>query len=118
VTAAEILGAPNAHNFMIATTKFFTANPKLYGAFLTAMQEATEIIKQDKRTAAELYIRVTRDKSSADDILKIMNDPGNEYAFNVTPEGDMKTMQFMHQIGSIKVKPESWKDLLFPNPGK
>jgi len=118
VTAAEILGAPNAHNFMIATAKFFTANPKLYGAFLTAMQEATEIIKQDKRAAAELYIRVTRDKSSPDEILKIMNDPGNEYAFNVTPEGDMKTMQFMHQIGSIKVRPESWRDLLFPTPGK
>jgi len=24
----------------------------------------------------------------------------------------------MHTIGSIKVKPETWNDLLFPMPGK
>jgi NitT/TauT family transport system substrate-binding protein len=117
-TATEILGAPNCHNFMISPAKFYTANPKLYGAFLAAMQEATNIIVKDKRAAAELYIRVTRDKSSVEDILRIMNDTGHEYAFNVTPDGDMKTMQFMHQIGSIKVKPESWADLLFPLPAK
>ncbi len=30
----------------------------------------------------------------------------------------MRMIQFMHSIGSIKVKPESWNDLLFPAPGK
>jgi NitT/TauT family transport system substrate-binding protein len=117
-TATEILGAPNCHNFMIATKKFYTENPKLYGAFLSAMREATDIINKDKRAATELYIRVTKDKSSVDDILKIMNDTGNAYAFDIRPEGDMKTLQFMHQIGSLKVRPESWDDLLFPAPRK
>ena len=56
-TATEILGAPNCHNFMVAPTKFYTANPKMYAAFLKAMQEATIIINQDKRTAAERYGR-------------------------------------------------------------
>jgi hypothetical protein len=42
-----------------------------------------------------------------------MNDPGHEYIFNVSPQGDMLTMEFMYKIGSIKVKPE-WKELLFP----
>jgi NitT/TauT family transport system substrate-binding protein len=117
-TATEILGAPNCHNFMVAPTKFYTANPKLYTAFLKAMQEATDIINKDKRAAAELYIRVTRDKSSVDQMLRIMNDTGNEYVFNVTPQGDMLTMEFMYSIGSIKVKPE-WKDMLFPGlPGR
>ena len=78
----------------------------------------SNIINQDKRAAAELYIRVTKDKTSVDDMLKIMNDTGNEYAFDVTPPGDMVTIQFMHAIGSIKVKPETWSDLLFPKPGK
>ena len=49
--------------------------------------------------------------------LKIMNAAG-EYNFNQRPEGDMRMIQFMHTIGSIKVKPESWNDLLFPMPGK
>jgi NitT/TauT family transport system substrate-binding protein len=43
-----------------------------------------------------------------------MTAPGNEYNFNQTPEGDMRIVDFMHKIGSIKVKAESWKDLLFP----
>jgi hypothetical protein len=30
----------------------------------------------------------------------------------------MRMIQLMHAIGSIKVKPESWSDLLFPAPGK
>jgi len=45
------------------------------------MQDATEIINKDKRAAAELYIRMTKDKSSPDEILKIMNAAG-EYNFN------------------------------------
>ncbi len=61
---------------MATTTKFYTANPKAYAAYLAAMQEATDIINKDKRAAAELYIRMTKDKSSADEILKIMNDSG------------------------------------------
>ena len=24
-------------------------------------------------------------------------------------------IEFMHKIGTIKVKPETWKDLFFPN---
>ena len=73
------------------------------------------MINKDKRAAAELYIRVTKDKSSVDDLLKIMTAPGNEYNFNKTPEGDMRIVDFMYRIGSIKVKAESFKDLLFPS---
>ena len=107
---------------MATATKFYTANPKTYAAFLRALQEATDIINKDKRAAAEVYIRMTRDKSPVDEILKIMTAPGNEYNFNQTPEGDMRMIDFMQKIGSIKVKPECWKDLLFPavpgQPGK
>ena len=117
VSSTEILGAPLNFNILATTTKFHAANPKAYAAYLAAMQEATEIINTDKRAAAELYIRMTKDKSSTDEILKIMNASG-EYNFNQRPEGDMRMIQFMHTIGSIKVKPESWNDLLFPMPGK
>jgi NitT/TauT family transport system substrate-binding protein len=117
VSSTEILGGHINFNILATTTKFHNANPKAYAAYLAAMQEATEIINKDKRAAAELYIRMTKDKSSADEILKIMNASG-EYNFNQRPEGDMRMIQFMHTIGSIKVKPESWNDLLFPMPGK
>ena len=117
VSSTEILGGHINFNILATTTKFHGASPKAYAAYLAAMQEATEIINKDKRAAAELYIRMTKDKSSADEILRIMNASG-EYNFNQRPEGDMRMIQFMHAIGSIKVKPESWNDLLFPAPGK
>jgi NitT/TauT family transport system substrate-binding protein len=79
------------------------------------MQEATELINKNKRAAAELYIRMTKDKSSPEEIQKIMEASG-EYNFNQTPVGDMRMIEFMHAIGSIKVKPSSWSDLLFATP--
>ncbi len=117
VSSIEILGGHINFNILATTTKFREGNPKAYGAYLAAMQEATDIINKDKRAAAELYIRMTKDKSSVDDILKIMSASG-EYNFNQRPDGDMRMIQFMHTIGSIKVKPESWNDLLFSMPGK
>lgn len=117
VSSTEILGGHINFNILATTTKFHGANPKAYAAYLAAMHEATDIINKDRRAAAELYIRMTKDKSSADEILKIMNASG-EYNFNQRPEGDMRMIRFMHTIGSIKVKPESWNDLLFPTPGK
>jgi NitT/TauT family transport system substrate-binding protein len=113
VTSTEIVGSPIPFNLIATTTKFYTANPKAYAAFLAALQEATDSINKDKRAAAELYIRVTKDKSPVEEILKIMNDTGNEYS--LVPKGNMPMVEFMYKIGSIKVKPESWKDLFFPN---
>ncbi len=113
ITSTEIVGNPIPFNLIATSTKFYTANPKTYAAFLAALQEATDIINKDKRAAAELYIRVTKDKSPVEEILKIMNDPGNEYS--LIPKGNIPMVEFMYKIGSIKVKPESWKDLFFPN---
>ncbi|HTX54087.1 MAG TPA: ABC transporter substrate-binding protein [Candidatus Baltobacteraceae bacterium] len=112
-TSTEIVGSPIPFNIIAATSKFYTANPKTYAAFLAALQEATDLVNKDKRAAAELYIRVTKDKSTPDELLKIMNDQGNEYS--LVPKGNMPMIEFMHKIGTIKVKPETWKDLFFPN---
>jgi len=42
----------------------------------------------------------------------MLNDPLIQ--FGLTPKNTMKYADFMYQIGSIKVKPKSWKDLFFP----
>ena len=114
ISSLDIVGPIN-FNVVATTTKFYNANPKAYNAYLAALKEATEMINKDKRAAAETYIRVTKDKSPVDAILKIMTAPGNEYNFNKTPEGDMRIVEFMYKIGSIKVKAESFNDLLFPS---
>jgi NitT/TauT family transport system substrate-binding protein len=113
ITSTEIVGSPIPFNLIATPTKFYTANPKAYAAFLAALQEATDLINKDKRAAAELYIKIAKDKSTPDEILKIMTDQGNEYS--LVPKGNMPMIEFMYKIGTIKVKPESWKDLFFPN---
>ena len=44
---------------------------------------------------------------------KMLNDPAIVYT--TTPQNVMKYVDFMAKVGSIKVKPDSWKDLFFPN---
>lgn len=109
----DVLGGPATFNVIWTTTKFHDENPKVYAAFVAALDEATAIINQDKRAAAETYLRVSHDKSSLDSILKMLDDP--EISYTTTPHNVMKYVDFMYKIHSIKVKPESWKDMFFPN---
>ena len=113
LNSVDVLGGPISFNVVAATSKFYNENPKLYAVFMQSLQEATDFINKDKRAAAEIYIRMTRDKSPVDDILKIVNDPQIEYS--LLPKNVMKMVDFMHKSGTIKVKPDSWKDLFFPN---
>src|SRR6202163_1300023 len=46
--------------------RFFEANPKLCAAFIAAMNEANALIANDKRRAAEIYLAVSKQKSSSD----------------------------------------------------
>ena len=113
ISSTEILGGPISFNVVAASTKFQQGNPKTYAAFMAALQEATDFINRDKRAAAEIYVKATKDKSGVEGILKIMNDPTIEYS--LVPGNIMKIVDFMYKIGSIKTKPSSWKDMFFPN---
>ena len=108
----DVLGGPGTFNVIYATTKFREANPKVYQAFLAAFEEATAIINRDKRAAAQFYLNTSHEKDTLPDILKMLNDPQVE--FTQTPKNVTKYTDFLYKIGSIKVKPLSWKDLFFP----
>jgi NitT/TauT family transport system substrate-binding protein len=107
----EIMGGPHTFTLVYTTGAFHDANPKLYRAFLAAIKEAIDLINRDKSGAAKIYIDMTRAKESVSDIVAILDDP--QVKFTMTPEGTMKFADFMHQIGSIKNKPSSWKDYFF-----
>jgi NitT/TauT family transport system substrate-binding protein len=113
LNSVDVLGGPISVNVVAATTRFYNENPKLYAVFMKALEEATEFINKDKRAAAEIYIKLTKDKSPVEDIVKIMNDPQMEYS--LMPKNIMKMVDFMYKTGTIKVKPASWKELFFPN---
>ncbi|MEO6269906.1 MAG: ABC transporter substrate-binding protein, partial [Lautropia sp.] len=111
LSSTEILGGPLSFNVLATSTKFHSANPKLYKAFMTAFAEATDWVNANKRAAAELYLRVSKDKSSVDEVLKIVEAP--ETSYTLTPKGLMPVVEFMRKTGAIKVLPASWKDMFF-----
>lgn len=108
----DVIGGPATFNVITATTKFHDENPKTYKAFFDAFKEATEWINTHHREAAEVYLRVSKDKrATVDSITEILDDP--DVSFTITPHNVMKYVDFMHKIGSIKVAPASWKDMFF-----
>ena len=110
----DVLGGPATFNVIWTTAKFRAQNPKVYQAFVEAFDESIAIINADKKAAAADYLRLSKDKhSSLADILAMLEDPKIE--FTTTPHNVMKYADFMYKVGSIKVKPTSWKDLFFDN---
>jgi NitT/TauT family transport system substrate-binding protein len=113
VNSYDVLGGPATFNVVWTTSKFRNENPKLYDAFVKALDEATAMINTDRQKAAEAYLRISRDKDSVQEIVAMLNDP--QIVYTTTPQNIMKYVDFMFKTGSIKVKPDSWKDLFFPN---
>jgi NitT/TauT family transport system substrate-binding protein len=93
------------------TRRFFEANPKLCGAFIAAMNEANALIARDSKKAAEIYLAISKQKSTPDEIIRILADPNSK--FSTVPNGTMKYAEFMSRVGTIKAKPATWRDLFF-----
>lgn len=104
------------HTLIVAYTRdsFFKKNSKLYEATYLGLSEAIDIINADKVAAADLFIRVTKSKLTKDQIMAILGDE-NMIAFSATPSRVMPFAEYMVKNGMLKNKPESWKDLFFPN---
>ena len=109
----DVWGGPQTFICAWTTTKFKEANPKTYQAMVAALGEAIDWINHDKRGAAALYVRMTKSKDSVDDIQKILEDPLVEYT--LTPKNVVKFVEFKNEIGTLKAKPASWKDMFFEN---
>jgi len=109
----DVLGGPATFNVVWTTSKFRAENPRIYGAFVKALDEAIGQINADRKAAAEAYLRISKDKDTVQDILAMLNDPA--IVFTTTPQNVMKYVDFMLKTGTIKTKPDSWKELFFPD---
>jgi NitT/TauT family transport system substrate-binding protein len=111
-TGYDIMGGEVSNLVFVTTDKFRNENPKVYEAVVAALNGAIEWTNADKRRAAKLYIEMTREKKlSEDDIVEIISAPG--FDFTKVPKKTFDFAAFMHRIGSLRNKPESWKDLYF-----
>lgn len=113
LSSFDILGGPATTSLVWTTTRFHDSQPRLYAAFVKGMEEAFEIINRDRKAAAAFYLKVTRTNETPEAVARMLDDP--LIRWGITPSNVMKQVDFMHRVGSIKVKPDSWKDLFFPN---
>ena len=107
----DVMGGANTFLMVWAAKKFRDENPKTYKAVVDALKEATDTINADKRRAAEIYVKQGGGKETAEKIFKMMSDPQIHYT--LAPERILPYAQFMHQVGTLKNNPTSWKDLFF-----
>jgi NitT/TauT family transport system substrate-binding protein len=112
-TAYEIMGGSMTGLTFTSNETFRKANPKVFDAVSKAFDESFTWINSDKRRAARLYIDMTKERRlTEDDLYNLFVTPDMEYT--KVPNNVEKMVQFLHSIGSVKTKPESWKDLFFP----
>lgn len=95
-----------------APRRFVEANPKLTQAFIDALDEANALIEKDKALAAEIFVRSSKVKVDAAEVLEMLKDPDTR--FSTTPNGVMNFAEFMGLAGSIKNKPAKWTDMFVP----
>jgi NitT/TauT family transport system substrate-binding protein len=97
---------------VFASKSFADANPRTLAAFLAALDEANDLIADNKEAAADIYVRSSKVKVSQAEILEILRDPDTR--FSATPNGVMNFADFLHRAGTIRVKPASWSELFVP----
>lgn len=111
IAASEVLGRSTL-DVVFAPRRFVDANPAITAAFLAAMDEAVALIEADPIAAAQSFLRLSSARVTEADVLSMIRDPDTR--FSATPDGVMRYADFMHQVGSIKVKPGRWSDLFIP----
>jgi NitT/TauT family transport system substrate-binding protein len=109
----DIMGGSTTFTMLSTTARFRDANPEAYAAVLAALEEANEFIRVNPEQAAQILFAAEAGAGfTVEELVEVLRDPDIE--FTTTPENTLKYAEFMHEIGSIETRPESWRDLFFP----
>ena len=108
----DLMGGPNTYTLAYTSAKFHDRNPKLYQAVYNALIEATDRVNQDIRAAAQYWIEDSESKLTVDFVAAAGS--GKDVKWTTIPSRTMQGADFMFEVGTIKVKPKSWKDYFFP----
>lgn len=112
LNSVDVMGGPATITVIFGTTKFHDANPKIIAAIAAALNDAVQIIAKDRRGAAEMYLKVSKEKLDANELAAMLGEPG--FDFTTAPHGTMKYAEQMYGTGVIKTQPTTWKDPFFP----
>ena len=112
MTTGDVMGGATTFTMISTTTKFHDENPKAYAAFVAALKQSFDMIRADKKAAAQVLLDSMGGKGwTAEELVEMLNDP--KIYYTTKPENVMKYATFMHEIGSLKHGPGSLKELFF-----
>lgn len=112
MTSNDAIGGLSTFTMLYTTSKFHDANPNVYAAFLAAFTEAMRLINADRRAAAETFIAMEGQGMKLDEVMEVLED--KDVRYTTSPEALMKYADFMHSVGTLKIRPADWKELFFP----
>ncbi|HZC98113.1 MAG TPA: ABC transporter substrate-binding protein [Bradyrhizobium sp.] len=113
LSSPDVMGGPLSQAQFFTTTKFADANPKIVQAVRDATKEAQDLIRNDTKTAVEIYKEITGDKTSVEDLLAWLKEPGM-MEWNLEPQGTMKFATHLFKTGTLKTQPKAWTDYYLP----
>ena len=113
LSSPDVMGGPLSQAQFFTTTKFAEANPKIIQAVRDATKEAQDLIRSDTKTAVDIYKEITGDKTSADDLLAWLKEPGM-MEWNLQPQGTMKFANHLFKTGTLKTQPKAWTEYYLP----
>lgn len=108
----DLFGGKATYTVAYTSAKFRDRDPKLYRALYNAMKEATETVRTDIDRASRYWIEDSGSKLTTEFVAKAGSGKGTEWT--MVPERTMEAAAFMADIGTLKVRPKSWKDYFFP----
>ncbi len=106
------LFGPSTFNSVFVTQKYHDANPRVMEAVAGAIQQGTDMAKNDPDQVADLLSKESGGKTSAEKFKGYITAQGVEYT--TEPNGFVKYAEFMKEIGLIDKTP-TFQDLVFPN---
>lgn len=110
-TSTEIIGGPVSNAVYFGLTKFHDGNPKVVAAFMAAARTAEAFIAEHPREACAMYVEMTGEKMSVDELATLIRQP--DMFYNLVPVGTMATALHMADTNVLKTRPSSWKDYFF-----
>ena len=78
---------------------------------LSALAEAHALIASDREKALRIVLAGEPSLGSEAELRQLLASPTIRYSF--APLGTHKMADFMHRVGRLKTKPESWRDYFF-----
>jgi NitT/TauT family transport system substrate-binding protein len=108
----DILGGNHIFNLVAASEDFYNKHPELIKVVMLAMDDAGKWINSNKRAAAELYVKASRINEPVELIYEVLQNP--QIVYDITPVKITAFSDFLYEIGVLKRKPASWKELFLP----